>query len=94
MTIYLPEDLERYVQERVLNGDFASQDEAITEAVRLLRRAEVQPPQSQTDSSASLASQPQILKPSPAEAMSLDTFTEVWLPRWMSACSQKTLPRQ
>jgi putative addiction module CopG family antidote len=37
MTIHLPEDLERYVQSQVHLGRFASADEAITEAVRLLR---------------------------------------------------------
>jgi Arc/MetJ-type ribon-helix-helix transcriptional regulator len=38
MTILLPEDLERYVRSQVQNGYFASEDEAISEAVRLLRR--------------------------------------------------------
>ena len=38
MTIHLPEDLERYVQSQVQSGYFASEDEAITEAVRLLRQ--------------------------------------------------------
>jgi antitoxin ParD1/3/4 len=37
MTFHLPEDLERFVQTKVQSGRFASQDEAITEAVRLLR---------------------------------------------------------
>ena len=37
MTIHLPEDLESYVQSEVEKGRFASSDEAITEAVRLLR---------------------------------------------------------
>jgi Arc/MetJ-type ribon-helix-helix transcriptional regulator len=36
MTIHLPEDLERGVKARVLRGEFASEDEAIAEAVRLL----------------------------------------------------------
>ena len=40
MTIHLPEDLERYVQMKVRSGRFASEDEAIGEAVRLLRQAE------------------------------------------------------
>jgi putative addiction module CopG family antidote len=39
MTIHLPEDLECYVQNQVQSGFFASEDEAITEAVRLLRQA-------------------------------------------------------
>lgn len=38
MTIHLPEDLERYVRSQVQSGCFASEDEAITEAVRLLRQ--------------------------------------------------------
>lgn len=38
MTIHLPEDLERYVRSQVQSGQFASEDEAITEAVRLLRQ--------------------------------------------------------
>jgi antitoxin ParD1/3/4 len=37
MTFHLPEDLERFVQTKVQNGRFASANEAITEAVRLLR---------------------------------------------------------
>ena len=38
MTIHLPEDLQRYIQATVLNGRFASEDEAIAEAVRLLKQ--------------------------------------------------------
>jgi len=38
MTIHLPEDLERYLQSEVQSGRFASPDEAMTEAVRLLRQ--------------------------------------------------------
>jgi len=38
MTIHLPEDLERYLQSEVQSGRFASRDEAMTEAVRLLRQ--------------------------------------------------------
>jgi len=37
MTIHLPEDLERFVRSEVQHGQFASENEAITEAVRLLR---------------------------------------------------------
>jgi putative addiction module CopG family antidote len=40
MTIHLPEDLERYVQMKVRSGRFASEDELIGEAVRLLRQKE------------------------------------------------------
>lgn len=40
MTIHLPEDLERYVQMKIASGRFASEDEAIGEAVRLLRQKE------------------------------------------------------
>jgi putative addiction module CopG family antidote len=38
VTIHLPEDLERYVQGQVREGRFASADDAIAEAVRLLRQ--------------------------------------------------------
>src|SRR5205807_7181432 len=38
MTIHLPEDLERLVQAEVSLGHFASEEEAITQAVRLLRQ--------------------------------------------------------
>jgi putative addiction module CopG family antidote len=37
MTIHLPEDLQRYVDGEVQKGQFASADEAIAEAVRMLR---------------------------------------------------------
>ncbi len=40
MTIHLPEDLERYIQANVQSGRFASERDAITEAVRLLRLTE------------------------------------------------------
>jgi putative addiction module CopG family antidote len=40
MTIQLPEDLESYVQAIVRSGRFASEQEAITEALRLFRQAE------------------------------------------------------
>lgn len=43
MTIHLPEDLERYVRNQVQSGYFASEDEAITEAVRLLRQMKPAP---------------------------------------------------
>lgn len=38
MTIHLPEDLERYLEGQVHSGRFASADDAIAEAVRLLRQ--------------------------------------------------------
>ena len=38
MTIHLPEDLERFVQTEVSKGHFASADEAISQAVQLLRQ--------------------------------------------------------
>jgi putative addiction module CopG family antidote len=38
MTIHLPEDLERYVQSEVQSGHFASEQDAIADAVRLLRQ--------------------------------------------------------
>jgi putative addiction module CopG family antidote len=40
MTIRLPKDLRRFVQAKVESGRFTSSDEAITEAVRLLRQRE------------------------------------------------------
>jgi Arc/MetJ-type ribon-helix-helix transcriptional regulator len=38
MTINLPEDLERFIRAEVLSGHFASEEAALVEAVRLLRR--------------------------------------------------------
>ena len=38
MTIHLPEDLERFVRAEVSLGHFASEEEAITQAVLLLRQ--------------------------------------------------------
>ena len=38
MTIHLPKDLESYVLSEVQKGRFANPDEAISEAVRLLRQ--------------------------------------------------------
>jgi putative addiction module CopG family antidote len=40
MNTQLPEDLEQFVQAKVRSGRFTSADEAITEAVRLLRQRE------------------------------------------------------
>ncbi len=40
LTVQLPEDLERYVEAEVKGGRFASADEAIAEALRLLRQKE------------------------------------------------------
>jgi putative addiction module CopG family antidote len=40
MTIHLTQELESFVQAKVQSGRFASEDEAITEAVRLLRQRE------------------------------------------------------
>ena len=42
MTIQLPEDLERYLQAQVSLGRFASADEAVGEAVRLLRQRQLE----------------------------------------------------
>jgi Arc/MetJ-type ribon-helix-helix transcriptional regulator len=56
MTIQLPEELERYVRNEVQLGRFASADEAITEAVRLLRLRTVDaPPQAKPLSEAEFA---------------------------------------
>jgi Arc/MetJ-type ribon-helix-helix transcriptional regulator len=38
MTIHLPDDLERFLQAEVHRGHFASEEDAIVEAVRFLRR--------------------------------------------------------
>jgi antitoxin ParD1/3/4 len=38
MTISLPEDLESFIHAKVRSGEFASEDAAIAEAVRLLRQ--------------------------------------------------------
>jgi Arc/MetJ-type ribon-helix-helix transcriptional regulator len=38
MTIHLPDELQRYLQNEVGNGRFVSQEEAIAEAVRLLQQ--------------------------------------------------------
>jgi Arc/MetJ-type ribon-helix-helix transcriptional regulator len=38
MAINLPEDLNRFIQAEVGNGHFASEEAALAEAVRLLRR--------------------------------------------------------
>jgi Arc/MetJ-type ribon-helix-helix transcriptional regulator len=38
MTINLPDDLERFIRAEVQNGHFASEEDAVAEAVRLLRR--------------------------------------------------------
>jgi len=43
MTIHLPPDLESYIRDQVKIGLFASHDEAIAEAVRLLRRQQPGP---------------------------------------------------
>src|SRR5260370_37295621 len=45
MTIHLPEDLERYVQMKIRSGRFASEDEAIGDAVGLLQQKEEAEPQ-------------------------------------------------
>ena len=37
MNVHLPEDLQNYLQSEVLSGHFASEQDAIEEAVRLLR---------------------------------------------------------
>jgi antitoxin ParD1/3/4 len=40
MTIRLSEDLERFIRAKVRSGQFASEDAAIAEAVRLLRKCD------------------------------------------------------
>jgi antitoxin ParD1/3/4 len=40
MNAHLPADLEQFVKKKVLSGRFSSEDEAIIEAVRLLRARE------------------------------------------------------
>jgi Arc/MetJ-type ribon-helix-helix transcriptional regulator len=41
MNVHLPEDLQRYVQSEVQCGHFASEQDAIEEAVRLLRQRQL-----------------------------------------------------
>ena len=43
MTINLPDDLQRFLRAEVRNGHFPSEEEAVAEAVRLLRRQRSQP---------------------------------------------------
>jgi putative addiction module CopG family antidote len=43
MTIHLPEDLERFIQAEIRSGHFASEDDVIAEAVRLLVRRQSAP---------------------------------------------------
>lgn len=38
MTINLPDDLERFIRAEVISGHFASEADAIAEAIRLLRQ--------------------------------------------------------
>jgi putative addiction module CopG family antidote len=45
MTIQLPEDLQQFVDSCVQNGRFASEAEAVGEAVRLLKRREESAPE-------------------------------------------------
>jgi hypothetical protein len=52
MTIHLPENLEHDIKATVLSGRFASEDEAITEAVRLLLR-QLNPDQPEAEGPAS-----------------------------------------
>ena len=40
MTVRLPEDLESFIQSQVESGRFATEDEAVAEAVRRVRRWE------------------------------------------------------
>jgi putative addiction module CopG family antidote len=42
MTIHLPEDLDRYLESEVRSGRFSSTEDAITQALRLLRQREAQ----------------------------------------------------
>jgi len=51
MTINLPNDLVQFIRAEVLKGQFASEDDAIAEAVRLLRRQLNQVPKMTTTSS-------------------------------------------
>ena len=40
MTFHLSEELERFLQTKIQSGRFASEDEAMTEALKLLRQRE------------------------------------------------------
>ena len=44
MTIHLPDDLKRFIRGEVRSGHFASEEDAIAEAVRLLQRQASQGP--------------------------------------------------
>jgi Arc/MetJ-type ribon-helix-helix transcriptional regulator len=44
MIIHLPEDLEQAIKAAVLNGEFASEEDAVTEAVRSFVRQRKTPP--------------------------------------------------
>jgi putative addiction module CopG family antidote len=74
MTIHLPQELEHYVKEIVLSGRFASEEEAIVEAVRLLRNKESAQPQASTGEVLSSES-PTNLKPIWKQV--LDTMNDV-----------------
>ena len=41
MTVHLPQDLELFIRDQVTSGLFASPDQAIAEAVRLLQRQQL-----------------------------------------------------
>ena len=45
MTIHLPEDLESFIRAAVHSGRYASVDDAVTQAVRLLLRQQTPPAQ-------------------------------------------------
>jgi Arc/MetJ-type ribon-helix-helix transcriptional regulator len=58
MTINLPDDLQRFIRAEVNCGHFASEEEAIAEAVRLLRRQLNQVATTKSAAGAATASDP------------------------------------
>ncbi|HLN27358.1 MAG TPA: type II toxin-antitoxin system ParD family antitoxin [Gemmataceae bacterium] len=51
MTVHLPEELEQYVRMQVQSGFFASEEEVISAAVRLLRQKEASDSERSVDAS-------------------------------------------
>src|SRR5437879_2417269 len=74
MTIHLPPDLEGYVQGEVQRGRFGSEEEAITEAVKLLRQQQCN--ESTASAAAHAQATPESDLPPPCQ-MILDVMKDV-----------------
>lgn len=72
MTINLPEDLERFIRAEVHSGHFASEEAAIAEAVRLLKRQF-----GQTAAPAPAVAQPSATAPDPVLGAMRDAADEM-----------------